>query len=106
MTIALTDLDRDELLALCRRRIFFVSAYDLLDAKCDVASARHKAADATLLAAVKRIPAALDVYRTAKGDRARESAWSAYRLLEQAYRKENAKQKRLWRQLEKLKGAA
>lgn len=104
MTVALTDLDRDELLALCQRRLFFVSAYDLLDAKCDVASARHKAADARLRAAMERTQAAsvrlsaTDIY-----DRpARNRAQIEFLAAMAGDRKENEKQARLWRRLEKL----
>ena len=102
MTLALTDLDRDELLALIERSFMLLDQRNITLARIDVASARHKAASEALVASSDKTSAAVKAWQAAKGTRGEGRAWTLYLAQREADKKLQAASDRLWRKLEKL----
>lgn len=97
----LDKLDRAELLALCKRRLFFVTPLDIINARSEAADERHQAATATATALLQKMPnVATFMSETNPARRAR--GLKNYRAAEAAYHTAQAKADRLWRQCERL----
>ena len=110
-SIALEDLDRDELLVLIRQAWFTIRPRDLLYARWKVAAERARAAWDDEVAAGERTTAALHAYvnlpKTTETDAQRQHAWKTYeeaRVEETAFERRRRRRDRFqegaWKALE------